>query len=338
MKPKILIIRFSSIGDIVLTTPVIRCLKQQLDADIGFVTKKAFRPVLEANPYISHIYTIEKSIYEVLPRLREAQFNLIVDLHNNIRSFQIKRGLGIISKAFNKLNWEKWLITNFKIDRLPDKHIVDRYLATVKHLEIAYDGRGLDYFIPPGAQLTQAAIAKLFGDLPVNKGYIAFAIGGAHATKRLPVNKIIELCRSVNHPILLVGGKDDEKVAGEVVRQCSENTRSACGLLSINQSASAVQQASVVVTHDTGMMHIAAAFNKPIVSIWGNTIPAFGMYPLYADGKEQGTIFEVEGLKCRPCSKIGYKACPKGHFNCMQQQSVKAISANIEQKWQLVIK
>jgi heptosyltransferase-2 len=73
------------------------------------------------------------------------------------------------------------------------------------------------------------------------------------------------------------------------------------------------------VTHDTGLMHIAAAFGRPIISLWGNTAPAFGMTPYYGDRPVPYGIMETKGLWCRPCSKIGYEKCPMGHFRCMER-------------------
>jgi len=115
---------------------------------------------------------------------------------------------------------------------------------------------------------------------------------------------------------LLVGGPEDFE-RGEQIIANTNNTINTCGKYSILQSASLVQQAKMVITHDTGMMHIAAAFQQKIYSVWGNTVPEFGMYP-YLESKQSKRI-EVKGLNCRPCSKIGYDKCPKGHFKCMQE-------------------
>ncbi len=134
---KFLIIRFSSIGDIVLTTPVIRCLKAQVPgAEVHYLTKKQFLPVLEANPYIDKIFTINDKVSEVLPELMEEDYNHIIDLHKNIRSKQVISSLKKPSTAFNKINIAKWLIVNLKIDRLPNVHIVDRYFETVQSLGV----------------------------------------------------------------------------------------------------------------------------------------------------------------------------------------------------------
>ncbi len=321
---KILIIRFSSIGDIVLTTPVVRCLQQQLDAEIHYLTKQSFHPVLVANPYINRIITIQKKVNEVLPFLNSEKYDIIIDLHRNLRSLQVKLKLGVKSYSFDKLNFEKWLMVNFKINRLPKVHIVDRYLAAVKKLGIVNDGKGLDYFIMKDDELiiNSAEFTARVSTLPsfnASTRFIAFVIGAAHATKRLPIEKIIMICNKIQHPIILLGGPEDAERGAIIAKVAGNHVINACGKLKLNQSASVVQQAWKVITHDTGLMHIAAAFNKDIISVWGNTIPEFGMYPYYPAGKDHNITFEVNNLPCRPCSKIGYEKCPQGHFKCMYQ-------------------
>ena len=308
---KILLVRFSSIGDIVLTTPVIRCLKQKAGVELHVLTKRAYQSVLESNPYIDKLHTIDKKVQEVLPVLKRERFDHIIDLHRNIRSAQVKRGLGVASTSFRKLNWQKWLMVRLKINRLPDQHIVDRYLDTCKPFGIEYDGQGLDHFIPEEARVDLA-------NLGVSSPFIAFAIGAAHATKRLPLEKMQSILEQIRQKVVIVGGPGDQTVGEVLANQFPDRVANLAGTLSIQQSASVLQQAQLVISHDTGMMHIAAALRKPIVSVWGNTIPAFGMYPFYPIGVDKEFRMEVQGLSCRPCSKIGFEKCPKGHFQCMQ--------------------
>ncbi|HMN91018.1 MAG TPA: glycosyltransferase family 9 protein [Saprospiraceae bacterium] len=329
---KILFIRFSSIGDIVLTTPVIRCVKQQLGADIHFLTKQSFRAVLVANPYIDRLVTIQSDVKEVLYSLQQEKYDYILDLHHNTRSWQVKRALGGKSYSFNKINIAKWLIVNFKINRLPAVHIVDRYLDTARTLGVYNDGRGLDYFIPPEDELLVGSpeFQQIFmppAALPFS--FIAFVIGAAHATKRLPTEKIISICQKIRQPIILLGGPEDAATGEQIAQAAGAHVYNACGKLRLNQSASLVRQAAQVITHDTGLMHIAAAFRKDIISIWGNTIPEFGMYPYYPQGENRNISLEIKGLACRPCSKIGYARCPKGHFRCMRAISETPFEALI---------
>ncbi|MBL4755524.1 MAG: glycosyltransferase family 9 protein [Flavobacteriales bacterium] len=320
---KILVVRFSSIGDIVLTTPVVRCLKEQLpDSKVHYLTKTAFASILEGNPHIDKLYTIQKDVSEQLKALKAENYDHIVDLHHNLRTAILKSGLKKPTTSFNKINFQKWLKVKFKMDRLPPTHIVERYLETVKTLGVKNDHKGLDYFVPSQDEVG-------LSELPLShqNGYVGFVIGAKQNTKKMPLEKIISICKKLSKPILLLGGKEDMANAEEILKAVGPNAYSACGKFNINQSASLVRQADKIITHDTGLMHIAAAFGKEIISIWGNTIPAFGMYP-YLTGhgdKGAGKIMEVEGLNCRPCSKLGFDKCPKGHFKCMLNIDIQAI-------------
>ena len=316
---KFLIIRFSSIGDIVLSTPIVRCLKKQVaNAEVHFLTKKSFKEIIEHNPYIDKKIYFDDDLDVTVKQLKAENYDYIIDLHHNLRTFLIKLRLMKKSFSFNKLNFKKWLLVNFKINSLPKKHIVDRYFETVKSFGVENDGHGLDYFISENDE-------KIMQQLPSShqQGYIGFVIGAKHNTKKLPIEKIISICEKVNYPVILIGGKEDFKSGEEITSNLIYN---ACGKYSINQSASIVKHAHTIITHDTGFMHIAAAFKKRIISIWGNTIPEFGMFPYQT---EESLIAEVKNLYCRPCSKIGFDKCPKGHFRCMKEidedQIAKAI-------------
>jgi heptosyltransferase-2 len=293
-------------------------LKEQLPtAEIHYLTKKSFASILQPNPYIHKLHLLDHSLKECVDRLKKEKFDYVIDLHFNMRTLWVKAGLGVKHFSFEKLNWEKWMMTRFKINRLPPIHIVDRYLETLSSFGVKNDQQGLDYFIRDDDEIKPE-------DLPKNhhSGYIGLVIGAALATKQLPVQKLNELCRKIQYPIILLGGPEDAK-NGEQLLLNNPHVYNACGKYTLGQSASLVKQAVLIVTHDTGLMHIAAAFNKPILSIWGNTIPEFGMGPYYGE-KVPDFIrhFEVKDLPCRPCSKIGYKKCPKGHFNCMQNQDL----------------
>lgn len=309
---KVLILRFSSIGDIVLTTPVIRCLKKQYpDCEIHYFTKSQYRVVLEQNPYIDKLWFLKKGLKEVIREMKEENFDYVIDLHNNLRTRAVKWLLGVKSFSFPKLNLEKFLYVNLKINRMPKVHIVDRYLAAVEGLGVANDGMGLDYFISEGDEVALDSLPDTH-----RNGYIAYAIGGQHMTKKLPLDRMVELCEKIDYPIVLLGGKEDVMTGEQVRSQVGESRIvNACGKFTLNQSASLVRQSRVVFTHDTGLMHIAAAYKKRVYSIWGNTTPDLGMYP-YLTSFE---IIENKGLICRPCSKIGYERCPKGHFKCMKE-------------------
>lgn len=311
---KILIIRFSSIGDIVLTTPVIRCIKNQIEGDVElhYITKKVYLPLLAENPYLDKIYSIEKSTNEVIEELKAEKYDYIIDLHKNMRARRVKRKLKALSFTFDKLNIRKWLLVNFNWNKMPELHIVDRYLAAAKAFDIKYDGEGLDYFLPKNIS-SQIELPN-----KVKEGYTALVLGANHATKQIPENKLKSIIEKSTGNFVLIGGKDDAALGERLELIAPERVWNTAGAMNLHQSAYLIKQANAVITPDTGMMHIAAAFQKRILSLWGNTVPEFGMYPLLKKGNEsQSTIFEVKDLSCRPCSKIGFNKCPKGHFNCM---------------------
>lgn len=319
---KLLVIRFSSIGDIVLTTPVVRCLKIQIpNAEIHFLTKSSFKEIVENNPYIDQIKFLQDDWQKMINDLQQEQYDYIIDLHHNIRTLRVKKALKAKAFSFNKLNIQKWLLTALKINILPSIHIVDRYFETVKTLAVINDGNGLDYFIPEKDCINNK-------DIPAQHqfGFIGIVIGAALNTKKMPVQKLQDLCSKIDYPIILLGGKED-KENGELIASIDDvKIYNACGKFNLNESADLVRKAKLIISHDTGLMHIAAAFKKPIFSIWGNTVPAFGMTPYYGNEVSITNIkYEVK-IGCRPCSKIGYNKCPKKHFKCMLLQDVEQIA------------
>jgi ADP-heptose:LPS heptosyltransferase len=327
---KILVVRFSSIGDVVLTTPVVRCLSQQLpDAEIHFITKKAFLPILEGNPYIDKVIVVGSSVKEKIAELQAENYDFVIDLHRNVRTLRLKRALGKPSYTFPKKNIEKFLLTQFKWDLMPDVHVVDRYFEAVKPLGVSNDLLPCDFFLEPKDSVDLAAQG-------IDEPFLAVAMGAQFATKQLPVRLMAEALSSVTIPIVLLGGPTDTDRA-EALKELliAHKTIDFCGKISLRNSAFVLSKATALLTGDTGLMHIASAFGIPIVSVWGNTVPAFGMYPYLPGKRELFSIHEVPGLPCRPCSKIGYQKCPKGHFKCMLDQDVEAIRHAIELRTQL---
>ncbi len=294
-----------------LTTPVVRCLKQQVEgAEIHYVTKKAYLPLLRANPYIDRIHVLEESLRALVRELKNEPIDYIIDLHNSLRSRWIKYRLGIMSFTLHKFNTAKFLMIRFKINRLPDRHIVDRYMDSVRLFDVRIDGKGLDYFIPEEEEMPASGIPESF-----RSGYIALVTGAQHGTKQMPADKMVDICNQVDLPVILIGGQKEEALGKYIDERTGDRVWNTAGKLSLNQSASLIRQSRLVITPDTGMMHIAAAFRKKILSVWGHTIPEFGMYPYHPDPASR--IFETKGLSCRPCTKTGRDTCPKGHFRCM---------------------
>jgi len=311
---KILVIRLSSIGDIVLTTPVVRAIKTQLEnVELHFLTKKANEAVVAPNPYIDKVHVYDpKDLKAVFQELAAENFDVVVDLHNNHRSRQVTRRLKYPFFRYEKATFKRDVCVLTKINFLPDMHVVDRYFDAVFPLNVHNDHKGLDFFIPEGADFDEDDLPMVFED-----GFVVLVLAGAHATKRIPASKVIEIGSILHKPIMLLGGKDVYEVGEEVVARLGDRAYNGCGKYSLYQSCSILQQADCVITGDTGLMHIAAAFQKPIAVLWGNTIPEFGMYPYMPGHRELFRNFEVCPLHCRPCSKIGRKKCSRKHFKCM---------------------
>ncbi len=336
---KFLIIRFSSIGDIVLTTPVVRCLKKQVpDAKIHFLTKSNYSSIIASNPYIDKAHYLEKKLRDVINELESEEFDYIIDLHNSMRSFKVKEALRRKSFSVDKLNIKKWIYTNFKWNLLPPTHIVDRYMKTVESFGVVNDGAGLDYFIPDSDRVKES-------DIPASHhaGFIGIVIGAALNTKKYPMHKVKKLCELLNHPIILLGGLEDADEGERIAAVDSVKVYNACGKFNLNESADLVRRAKLIVTNDTGLMHIAAAFKRPAISLWGNTVPEFGMSPYYGENylrnynppganKLPYDILEIKNLPCRPCSKIGYDKCPRGHFKCMEKIDPLTVIEKINQR------
>jgi len=325
---KILVIRFSSIGDIVLTTPVIRCLKKQLPGcELHYATKKEYASILHDNPYVDKLHELEGDLDGLTAKLKAEKFDHIIDLHANLRTVRMRMALRAEWSSFHKLNIEKWLFVNLKVNRLPDVHIVHRYMETVAHLGVRYDGAGLDFFI--GAD-DEARLLQLLPDNFKN-GYVCLVPGAKFATKSIPVEKAVEIVKNIPKPVMILGGPAEAETAKQIIALSGrQDVIHYCGKFPLQQSAAALKHAQAAITADTGMMHIAAALDKKIVSVWGNTVPEFGMYPFLPDNSQNpSAIMEVKGLPCRPCSKIGYDKCPKGHFKCMREQDAVSIAGAV---------
>jgi ADP-heptose:LPS heptosyltransferase len=306
---KILVIRFSSMGDIIYTTPVVRCLKQQIPgAEVHFITKPAFKYIYDNNPYVDKLLLLKPSLSDTINEIKAERYDYIIDLHNNLRTAIIKLRTGIRSSTYKKQTIRKWLSLKFNLNLVPPVHLVDRYMKAAAVLGVVNDDDPIDYYIKADHQLDKL--------LPPShqRNYVAFVIGATHFTKRMPNQKIISLCRQINQPIVLLGG-NDVKDNGEIIKRALGNgIYNACGITSLDESVFLVSRAAKIIGFDTGLTHIAEAFNVPIVSIWGGTVPGLlGVQPY----KVKEAIVAGIDLPCRPCSKFGLPACPLGHFKCM---------------------
>jgi len=216
-------------------------------------------------------------------------------------------------------------MVKFKKNDLPKLHIVDRYFEAVKPIGVVNPGIKGDFYIHKNNQVTLSTISEHLK----SQEYVVMAIGAQFSTKRLPISKCVELLSKIQSPVVIIGGEMDVEFANEIVEQSKGTVINSCGKFNIQQSASVVEQSKCLITNDTGMMHIGACFSVSIVSIWGSTIPDFGMYPYRPNQEDTYSMHEVLDLSCRPCSKLGHQDCPKGHFKCMMNQDTERIAAEI---------
>ena len=322
---RLLFIRFSAIGDIVLASPALRCAKQQIPGvEIHFLTKKSMKAVSEANPYVDQFHYFDKDLSATIQELKACNFDYIIDLHKNLRTLRIRLSLGVPYLSYNKLSVEKFLLTKFQVNRMADRHISMRSVDTLAPLGVSYDGKGLDYFVP------SEVIQPVF----FPEGYVALVIGASYATKKLPLDSLKVLCSQIPHPIVLVGGKEEVADGEALALQDPKRIVNTCGAYSLHESALIVSKARLVISHDTGMLYIACAFEKNVIAIWGATSPALQVEPFMpVDSKAQVFQSIVPDLTCQPCSNFGTKTCPKGHFACMKQQDLPEIARQVEQMW-----
>lgn len=322
---RLLFLRFSSIGDIALTSAAIRCAKLQIpNVEIHYATKLSMKAVTEGNPYITKFHYLDDSFSELVKSLKQENFDYVIDLHKNLRTLRLKLALRKPAFSYNKAIFQRFLLTKFGINLMPKRHIVLRFVDTLAPLGVSYDGKGQDYFIP------KETIAPEI-PAPFQKNYVALVIGATYFTKKLPTHKIIELISKIDAKVLVIGGKKEEEEGLEIAKHFPDKVWNTCGQFNLHQSVMLVRDAALVVAHDTGLMHISCAFSKDLIMLWGGTAPKLQFYPFYPD-KAQNFKYDalVPGLSCQPCSHFGLKKCPKGHFKCMNNQDIPQIASEIQ--------
>ena len=319
---KILVIRLSSIGDIILTTPLLRRLHTAYPvARIDYCTKQPFRSLLASNSRLSLIYTTD--------RFPTEQYDLVIDLQNNHRSRVLVRSLNGGQKfRYRKENWKKWLMVKFKINCYSSSQsIVARYQDAIKELGVPDDLQGCELYL--------SSLEKTFA-VPYFEGgrkTLALCFGAKHFTKRYPQKRyaalISLLLAQMPLRILLLGGKEDAIQASEIMNTLPVVYRpevvNLAGSCSLMETAALLAQCDAVLSNDTGLMHMASAFSKKLFVLFGSSSSVFGFLPYQTPFE----LFEVAGLPCRPCSHIGRDHCPKGHFRCMNDLSETLIAQTI---------
>ncbi len=312
---KILIIRFSSIGDIVLTTPIVRCLKSQIKAEVHYLTKKQYVDLVAANPFIDKVVVFEGDLRDTINKLKKENYSCIIDLHNNIRSFWLRMSIGVTNFFLKKHTIKRFLLIHLGIN-LINKHIVDRYFETCLPIGLINDNMGLDYFIKNDVKV----------DFNITQQYVTWCIGASFEQKMLSETQIIEVCNELSLPIVLIGGEKERMMGCDIVKNShNKNIYNFCGQFSINQSALIIKHSSLVLTNDTGFMHIATSFNKKIISFWGCTKPSLGYYPYMLNNNSSQVVSKA---RKHPCSRHG-GSCKVNSVGCVKTINSKIVLTEI---------
>jgi heptosyltransferase-2 len=321
---KILIIRFSSLGDVILTTPLLHVLKKKCpEYQLDYLIKQAYAEVLKNNPNVTNIITASNGLpFSELKSIKKnlKDYDVIVDLHNNLRTFYLKLFARAKKFTFRKYTFRKRLLVWFKINLLKNiPPVIDRYLLSIENLVNIHHELGKH---PPEIFIddkTKKKVDNLFKELNIdlNKKLICIVPGSKHFTKTYPPDLYAELINRFDESkfnFILTGTGNDIHNIDIIKTGTGENVFSLYEKLSIIELAELMRRCDVVITGDTGPMHIAEASGTPIVMMAGSSVKEFGFYPQSKNAK----ILEIE-IKCRPCSHIGRSECPLGHFKCMKE-------------------
>lgn len=339
---KILIIRLSSIGDIVLASPLIRAIRAKHPAaQIDFLVKSEFAELVKFSHHLSGVIELRsadrRELKDLKKRIRDEHYDVILDIHNSLRSRYLRMFSGArVVCVVNKRVAARFFLVKSKLnfyDRIVP--VAERYLESAARIGVTDDRRGLELFIPDE---TMFAVSSALGKYRFERydTVIGFAPAAKHYTKRWPQERFVELgklyAKDRKAKILIFGGKEDVEYCGDIAQMI--NTASGSGVaetfagrFSLLETAAALDFCDVVVCNDTGVMHLGAARQRKVVAVFGSTVREFGFFPYGTESM----VLESKGLPCRPCSHIGLEQCPKGHFNCMKNVVVDNVMNAVRQ-------
>lgn len=317
---KILIIRLSSLGDVLLTTPVFRSIKKSNPKiEIDFIVLREYYDAVKYNPNISKVFPYIKNgdNKKIFEELIKRNYDLIIDLQNNNRSAGIVQSLSKPVAKFYKPTLKKFLLVHFKINLFKEIYsIPERYSQSFN--EIKLDEKGLELFIPE----------EIKPQINFSENVIGFCPGSKHYTKMWPAEYFIELGNKLiadGNKIILLGGKDDKLICNEISSKIIGSTN-LCGEDNLQQIAADMKSCKLILCNDSGLMHATSAVNVPLIAIFGSTVKEFGFFPY----KSRCLVLENNSLSCRPCSHIGRNNCPQKHFKCMKEITPNLVYDNIQ--------
>jgi ADP-heptose:LPS heptosyltransferase len=312
--PKILIIRFSSFGDIVLTFPFLNELRRLYpDAQIDFIMKPQYAELVKLHPAVDNYF--EYSDYTKM-LLNQTNYDAVFNLQGNPKSMRISAHTGKSVYRVKKDTLKKLILVNFKINKLQDfLPVYAKYLVTLR--EFNPDVR-ISYSVTENLKIDTQNITS--GE------YVIVSPSSKHFTKRLPADKFIDILKSLKSKIVLTG--DKSKTDNDIcsyIKNNTGNTENLCGKLSFSELAAYIRDSKFLLCNDSGVLHLGEALNKKVFVFYGSTVKEFGFYPQLRTTE----IFDSGELYCRPCSHIGKNKCIKGHFKCMNDIDIEAVKKRI---------
>jgi heptosyltransferase-2 len=328
---RILVIRLSSLGDAILTSHALRCIRNaHPNATLDIVTYSEFTQVFEFNPHLNNVFGLPRKLglsavyYFIDSIIKEnGKYDVVIDLQGKIKSVIIRNVASNHALHFEKNRFKKKLFVNFKKNLLPQRNIAERYVDTCSPLGVIDDGLGLELWLP------EENSAKVYS--PEQRKYaqkdkylIGIAPGAKHLTKRFPAEKFAEVCNKlsarINAEFCFIGSKSEKPLFEEIKNASSAVFINDTGSETILESARLLSRCDLLISNDSAPVHIAAARRTPVVVIFSSTVPAFGFAPFRTPSR----IIETE-IDCRPCSHIGRTECPKGHLNCLMMIEPESI-------------
>ena len=311
---RILCVRFSSIGDVLLTTPLVRALhRRHPDAELYFVTKRAMAPLVVENPHLTRVVELEPNerITDLARRLRALRPTHGLDLHGSLRSATLRLLVPCQWSGYSKRKFARTLLISAKIN-VYGKHVPvpERYFEAARALDVHPDGGSPEFFLAPAAR---ERIARWLAERALDRQpFAALAPGAAHATKRWPIphwQALTDRLRQLGYRVVAVGSPQDR----ELVDALGTRVINVAGEFTLQETGACLARAAVLVSGDTGVMHMATGVGTPVVALFGPTVEPFGFFPY----TKRATVLERD-LSCRPCSAMGTERCPLGHHRCLQ--------------------
>lgn len=313
--PRFLIARFSSIGDIILTAPVIHAIRAHYGskARIDFVCNSKFKGAAELLAGVNEIHLVERATVEITSDLKKLNFHYFIDLHCSVRSRSLSKALGIFTLKVDKQSVPRFALT-LGLRKKPVLHFVDRSLKLLDTFNIR----------EPESSVWGAIKTS---NVPVPESYIAITPGATYKGKAIPESILLEVCEKLTGfgiAIALVGGPDTTEIASRI-EPTSPLISSFCGTTTLKETAYILKHSRLAIGGDTGAMHLACALGTPLVSVWGCTRPSLGLAPWRPN--QNSVILLPTGRGERPCSRHGAKCrfSKRGKDLCINHVSADRI-------------